>query len=199
MAARSVANPSRTFANMMALKEPWSRETRPGIFGKNHELRKELVKEYKDGESGAPFAVHTDAEREAHECGGIPTPTNRGRWKPPIELNAYAVYESFLGGGSCMGAGGAGAARISPNCRSWRKPTAAWCINMPKENGGDSEMFDAGPRWTPRAAHKFSPFAEVLVGARRITHDITDVAKKKQLTKEWEDGLLTHDFLRSDY
>jgi hypothetical protein len=60
-------------------------------------------------------------------------------------------------------------------------------------------MFDAGPRWTPRAAHKFSPFAEVLVGARRITHDITDVAKKKQLTKEWEDGLLKHDFLRSDY
>ena len=31
-----------------------------------------------------------------------------------VELNPYAVYESFLGGGSCMGAGGQGAARVNP-------------------------------------------------------------------------------------
>jgi hypothetical protein len=41
LAARAVANPSRSFANAMALKLPWHRETRPGIFGQNHELRKE--------------------------------------------------------------------------------------------------------------------------------------------------------------
>ena len=98
-----------------------------------------------------------------------------------------------------MGAGGAGAGRISPAFQIVAEANGCLVINMPKDNGGDSEMFDAGPRWTPRAAHKFSPFAEVLVGARRITHDITDVGKKKQLTKEWEDGLLKHDFLRSDY
>ena len=51
MAARSVANPSRTFANMMAFKEPWTRETRPGIFGQNHEMRKQLVKEYNEGKA----------------------------------------------------------------------------------------------------------------------------------------------------
>ncbi len=199
MAVRSVANPSRSFANMMALKQPWNRETRPGIFGQNHEMRKQLVKEYKDGESGAPFSVHTAAEREAMNAAANPNADKPRPLEAPIELNAYAVYESFLGGGSCMGGGGAGAARVNPALQIVAEANGCLVINMPKDNGGDSEMFDVGPRWTPRAAHKFSPFAEVLLGARRITHDITDVAKKKQLTKEWEDGLLEHDFLRSDY
>jgi hypothetical protein len=199
MAARSVANPSRSFANMMAFKEPWSRETRPGIFGKNHELRNELVKEYKEGKSGAPFAVHTATEREAMNVAANPNADKPRPLEAPIELNAYAQYESFLGGGSCMGAGGAGAVRVNPAWQIVAEANGCLVINMPKDNGGDSEMFDVGLRWTPRAVHKFSPFAEVLLGARRITHDITDVAKKKQLTKEWEDGLLKHDFLRSDY
>ena len=198
MAARSVANPARTFANMMALKEPWSRETRPGIFGKNHELRKEWVEEYKDGESGPPFAVHTAAERQSMNAAVFdsdkPLPLEAA-----IELYPYAQYESFLGGGSCMGGGGAGAARVSPHWQVEAEVNGCIITNMPKDNGGDSEMFDVGPRWTPHAAHKFSPFAEVLVGARRITHDITDVNKHKQLVYDWEHGLLEHDFTRSDY
>jgi hypothetical protein len=198
MAARSVANPARTFANMMALKQPWSRETRPGIFGKNHELRKEWVKEYKEGEGDAPFAVHTAAERKEMNA-AVFNPHTPRPLEAPIELYPYAQYESFLGGGSCMGAGGAGAARVSPVMQIEAEANGCLVINMPKHNGGDSEMFDVGPRWTPRAAHKFSPFAEILIGARRITHDITDTAKKKQLTEEWEHGLLKHDFMRSDY
>src|SRR5450755_4454637 len=43
LVTRSIGNPSRTFANMMALKQPWSRETRPGIFGENHAHRKQWV------------------------------------------------------------------------------------------------------------------------------------------------------------
>ena len=112
----------------------------------------------------------------------------------PIELYPYAVYESFLGGGSCMGGGAGGAARVNAGWQIEAEANGCLVINMPKHNGGDSEMFDAGPRWTPRAAHKFSPWAEVLIGTRRITHDITDIAKKKQLTEEWEKGLLKHDF-----
>ena len=54
-----------------------------------------------------------------------------------------------------------------------------------------------GGRRAPRTSSHLSP--RYLVGARRITHDITDVTKKKQLTEEWEHGELKHDFLRSDY
>ncbi len=35
MFARSVLNPTRAFANLMRLRVPWSRETRPGIFGRD--------------------------------------------------------------------------------------------------------------------------------------------------------------------
>ncbi len=34
MFARSVLNPTRAFANMMRLRVPWTRETRPGVFGR---------------------------------------------------------------------------------------------------------------------------------------------------------------------
>src|ERR1700730_932847 len=37
--ARSCFTPTRAFANMMALKVPWHRDTRPGFFGKNRALR----------------------------------------------------------------------------------------------------------------------------------------------------------------
>jgi hypothetical protein len=183
----------------MAFKEGWSRETRPGIFGQNHEMRKELVEQYKEGKSSAPFGPHTAAEREAMNAAINPNPDKPRPAEAAIELNPYAQYESFLGGGSCVGGGASGAARVNPELQIVSEVNGCIVINMPKHQGGDSLMFDAGPRWTPRAAHKFSPFAEIMVGARRITHDITDVAKKKQLTKEWEQGELQHDFFRSDY
>jgi hypothetical protein len=31
--ARTLLNPSRTFANCMEFEKPWTRETRPGVFG----------------------------------------------------------------------------------------------------------------------------------------------------------------------
>lgn len=198
MAARSVVNPARTFANMMALKEPWSRATRRGIFGENRDWRKEAVKEYKDGDSGPPFTVHTAQERKQMNA-AVFNPDKPLPKEAPIELYPYAVYESFLGGGSCMGGGGAGAFRFASHWQLEAEVNGCLVIDMPKDNGGDSETFYVGPRWTPRATHSFSPFVEVLVGARRVTHDITDVAKKDQLTKEWENGLLAHDFFRSDY
>ena len=47
--ARTLGNPARSFANLMAFKEGWTRATRPGIFGENHERRKELVKSTRPG------------------------------------------------------------------------------------------------------------------------------------------------------
>ena len=46
MLARSFLNPGRSFANVMAFRVPWNRDTRMGIFGKNHQIRKELIETY---------------------------------------------------------------------------------------------------------------------------------------------------------
>ena len=75
LTARSLTNPARSFANLMAFKEGWSRETRPGIFHQNQAMRKELVREYKEGLISAPFGPHTAEERAA---------MNKAIEKPPF-------------------------------------------------------------------------------------------------------------------
>lgn len=60
-------------------------------------------------------------------------------------------------------------------------------------------MFAVGPRWTPRAAHRFSPYGEVMFGGRRITHDIGSEQLKNQLIDEWGKGVLPHFPQRSAY
>lgn len=182
LAVRCLGNPARSFANLMAFKRGWQRETRPGIFGESHKLRKELVKAYKQGLTSAPFGPHTAEERAL---------MNKTVQRPPskeasIELNAYGVYESFLGGGSCIGGGGQGAVRVNPALQIISEVNGCLVVNMPKNQSGDSTMFAVGPRWTPRAAHRFSPFAEVMFGGRRITHEIDDPEKRETLANEWE-------------
>jgi hypothetical protein len=192
---RCLGNPARSFANLMAFKQGWHRETRPGIFAENHQRRMELVREYKEGLVSAPFGPHTGEERAL---------MNKTVERPPskeanIELNAYAVYESFLGGGVCIGGGGQGAVRVNPALQIVSEVNGCLVVNMPKNQSGDSTMFAVGPRWTPRAAHRFSAFAEVMFGGRRITHEIDDPEKRKTLANQWALNQITYFPKRSDW
>jgi hypothetical protein len=192
---RTLGNPSRSFANLMAFQQGWYRPTRMGIFHENHERRKELVKEYKEGLISAPFGPHTAEERAL---------MNQTVQQPPskeadIELEPYGIYESFLGGGSCIGAGGQGAARINPSWQVVAEVNGCSVTKVPKDESGDSVMFATGPRWTPRAASRFSPFAEVMFGGRRITRDYTTPGLREELIKEWNEGKIAYYPLRSDY
>lgn len=196
LVGRSFVNPSRSFANLMDFRPGWYRATRPGLFGKNHEWRKELIRQYKAGLISAPFGPHTADER------AMMNQDEAGKKRPqeaPIEIQSYAYYESFLGGGSCVGAGGQGAARLNPNWQFVAEVGGCMILNKPKYQSGDSEMFAVGPRWTPRAAKKFSPFAEVMFGGRRVTHEIVDPTQRTNLLAEWDAGQLPHYPKRSDY
>jgi hypothetical protein len=189
--ARSFLNPSRTFANLMEFKEPWYRRTRVGLFRENYILRKQLLEEYKD--SGArPFEFGGNTSREVN--GQFPL-------EAPIELMASTHYESFLGGGTCIGGGGTGAFRIRPSWQIVGEVTGCLIVNMPSNESADSEMYSVGARWTPRASKRISPYAQVLFGGRRITHEIDDPQKKKELLDAWDDGSgeLPHYPKRSDW
>jgi len=184
LAARSLMNPARSFANIMAFKRGWSRETRPGIFGQNHAMRKELVREYKEGLISAPFGPHTAEERAA---------MNQAIEKPPsllapIELQAYALYTGFLHGRTCLGGGGQGAARIASAWQIVSEVNGCMVINTPTNESADSVTFAVGPRWTPHAAHRFSPFAQVLFGGQRLTYEVVDLQKENALLNGWDDG-----------
>ena len=197
LVCRTLMNPARSFANLMAFKYGWTRETRPGIFGANHEMRKELVREYKEGLSGAPFGPHTAEERAAMNK-AIEQPPSK---EAPIELQAYALYTAFLHGGTCLGGGGQGAARIADAWQIVSEVSGCMKINTPTNESADSVTFAAGPRWTPRAAHRFSPFAQVLFGGQRITYEVVDLQKENYLLNAWNDGngWLPHFPMRSAY
>jgi len=184
LVCRTLMNPARSFANLMAFKYGWTRATRPGIFGANHEMRKELVREYKQGLISAPFGPHTPAERAAMNKTVESTPSKEA----PIELQVYALYTGFTHGGTCLGGGGQGAARIAPAWQIVSEVNGCMKIDTPTNESADSVTFAAGLRWTPRAAHRFSPFAQALFGGQRLTYEVVDLQKENTLLNAWNDG-----------
>jgi hypothetical protein len=194
--ARSFLNPGRTFANLMAFQVPWKRETRLGLFGEDYQIRKELVSDYKDGGEKPFIYVRHSSDPEGVEF------THVYPKEAPIELSAYPYYESFLGGGNCIGGGGSGATRISPTLQIVAEVNGCLVMGFPAYNeSGDSLFYGVGPRWTPRASHRISPYGEVLFGGRKVTYEVDNEALRKQLLQEWDngDGTLPHYPKRSDW
>ena len=73
-------------------------------------------------------------------------------------------------------------------------------MHMPAANqSGDMLFYGGGLRWAPRAARKVSPFLEVMFGGRKVTHETDDLALKKKLLAEWNNGngTLAHYPMRS--
>ena len=195
--ARSFLNPGRTFANMMAFRPPWTRDTRIGLFGENYEIRKELVADFKSGDGDKPFQFVKNARMPA----GVEF-TNTHPKEADIELTAFPYYETFLGGGSCVGGGGSGAARINPKWQTIFEVSGCLIMHQPYSNySADSLFYGGGFRWTPMAARRFSPFGQFMFGGRKVTQEIDNLALKKQLLKEWNDGngTLGHYPTRSNY
>jgi hypothetical protein len=193
MLARSFLNPGRSFANLMAFKYPWQRETRIGLFGENFRLRQELISEYKKS-GNRPFEYVK------------PTPTDPPGIYPkeaPIELAAFPVYETFLGSGSnCIGGGGSGAARINSQFQVVTEVSGCLIMHMPASNqSGDMLYYGGGLRWTPRAARKFSPYMQVTFGGKKVTHETDDLALRNELIDAWNDGkgTIPHYPKRSDW
>ena len=193
---RSFLNPGRAFANVMAFKVPWHRDTRIGIWGKNFKLREELFADYKrTGEK--PF--------EFFPRSAFTSPTQSSRTYPreaPIEVTAFPYYETFLGGGSCVGGGGSGAARINPSWQAVTEVSGCLIMHMPQsDQSGDALFYGGGLRWTPRAAHRLSPHADFLFGGKKVTHETDNIPLREELLTSWNDGSgpLRHYPKRSDW
>jgi hypothetical protein len=183
--ARSFLNPGRTFANMMAFRLPWVRDTRPlGLFRADYEIRKQLVQDYKNGSGEKPFVFKKNAWLPAGIEFTHPRPN-----EADIELTAFPYVETFLGGGSCVGGGGSGSARINPKWQVLAEVSGCLIMNMPYPNwSADSLFYGGGVRWTPRADRKLSPFVQFMFGGRRVTQEVDDLELRKKLMAAWSDG-----------
>jgi hypothetical protein len=193
--ARSFLNPGRTFANIMAFQVPWQRSTRIGLFGSDYQVRKELVDAYKYRSGARPF-VRQSSDVTASEF------THIYPKAAPIELSAYPYYEDFLGHGHCIGGGGSGAARLDASLQIVAEVNGCLIADFPASNqSGDSLFYGAGPRWTPRASRRFSPYLEFLFGGRKVTCEVDNRALRTKLLNEWSDGKgsLPHYPKRSDW
>jgi hypothetical protein len=167
------------------------------LHGEDYQIRKELVREYREGSGEKPF----EFVRRSSDTSGIEFHHVYPK-EAPIELSAYPYYESFLGGGNCIGGGGSGAARVSPTLQIVAEVNGCLVMGFPASNqSGDSLFYGVGPRWTPRASHRFSPYAEFLFGGRKVTYEVDDIPLRTQLLKEWNDGegTLPHYPKRSDW
>jgi len=193
MLARSFLNPGRTFANIMAFHLPWNRPTRIGLFGQNLDARREFLADYKaGGEKPFQYVRLPKVEPESYPK------------EAPIELTAFPVFETFLDGGKgpCVGGGGSGAVRINPRLQVVTEVSGCLVMHMPEANqSGDSLFYGGGLRSTPLAAHRVSPFVEVIFGGKKVTHETDDIALREKLIKEWADGdgTLPHYPKRSDW
>lgn len=194
---RSFLNPGRTFANMMAFRVPWNRDTRLGLFGQNFEIRKALLEEYRSGDGEKPFVFVKGSSLPP----GVEF-THPHRKEADIELTAFPYYETFLGGGSCIGGGGTGAARLNSKFQIITEISGCLVMHQPEyQMSADSIFYGGGFRWTPRAAKRFSPFGQFLFGGRKVTYEVDNLALKNQLLKQWNDGngTLPHYPMRSDW
>ena len=194
MLARSFLNPGRSFANVMAFRVPWERDTRIGIMRENYQLRKELVADYKHGTGEKPFEFvrRPPATRDPDDYPKA----------APIELAAYPNYERFSDGHNCIGGGGSGAARVNPGLQIVAEVNGCLVMGMPAYNdSADSLFYGSGFRWTPLADHRLSPFVEVLFGGRKVTYEVDNAALHALLKEEWNNGngTLPHYPKRSDW
>jgi len=190
--ARTFLNPGRSFANVMAFRKPWHRFDRLGLFGEDFRIRKELLADYKTG-GEKPFEYVRPPKVEFEHS--YPKEAD-------IELTAFPVYETFLGGGSCVGGGGSGASRVNPSLQIVAEVSGCLIMHMPAANqSGDSLFYGGGLRWTPLAARRVSPYMQVMFGGRKVTQETDDLSLRTKLLADWNDGngTIPHYPKRSDW
>ena len=147
MALRSALNPARSFANAVDGRAPWDRTSREGILAYR-----------RDSASGAAAPVNPSMAPDSE-----PRPA-------PFEFTIASSARQFAGG-PCIGGGADVAYRLAPELQVAFTVNGCKLLALEKDVSGDALLYQLGPRWTPAPTGKWSPYAHVLVGGMKITHE----------------------------
>ena len=161
--ARSTLNPTRGYANTLALRRPQTRDSRPGVF-----VYRPSVDDKPAEELAYPkFRASSWPENTA------------------FEFEAHPVVQRYLGakGSTCIGGGGEGTVRFSPVDLAFMIDGCE-LSGLQQNVSGDALNYVVGPRWSFNVDNRWFPFAELLVGGTKITHATTDPDKKRKLEQE---------------
>ncbi len=158
MMARGWLNPSRSFANMMRLKVPWWRDSRPGIW--KYRMEEERVRREAERRAARPSPLRQN------ESGGKP-------WDAvaPFHFTFSTDYSRHPAGGvgaNCIGGGGT-AVWNRGRIHSWvAQVSGCKLFTFAPDFSGDILIYRAGPRWTKRNG-RWMPYGQVLLGGKRAT------------------------------
>ena len=155
---RGWLNPARSWANMMRLKVPWVRDTRPDIFTRQ-------VTAYLKAEKGARMqGPPKQLLKEREGQFGV----------APVEFSVEARPQVYVGGSAatpCMGGGADLAIRMTRNVQLAADIAGCKMIGLETNLSGDTLSYLIGPRWTPRPSSRWSPYAHILFGGTRVTEE----------------------------
>lgn len=180
---RGILNPSRSFANAMELRTPWSRDTRP-----------------------SPWSGHLQEFYEADAEGFIePAPLPRG----PIEgefgvpliqvaMNVRSdLYWTQSGVQPCVGGGGVATIQVQRQLQLVADVGGCKVLGLTDGWSGDTLTYTAGTRWTPAPASRWSPFVSVVAGGMAGSYERNRVDTRdaeKKLISSTAEVVNTNDF-----
>jgi hypothetical protein len=164
---RGTLNPSRSFANAMRLKVPWARDDRPGVFSP-------LLSSYVADKRAGHIPPRESARPELIGPFGVSS----------FELSATA-RPVFYGSanGACVGGGGEGAFRLNSSWQLVADVSGCMLNGLGPNKSGDTLSYLFGPRWSARPSGRLNPYAHVLVGGLKVTHESVDPILRDQLTR----------------
>lgn len=158
MMARGWLNPGRSFSNMMQLRAPWVRDSRPGVWSyKASEEHARRGREKAGGSAGVP------------ELRGEAGPA----WKTiaPFEFTIATRYSVHPRGGSgldCIGGAATAVWNVGP-VHSWVADVGGCKLfTFDPSLSGDILNYRVGSRWSRRGG-RVVPYGQVMVGGKRAT------------------------------
>jgi hypothetical protein len=161
---RSGLNPSRSMANVLALKRPWNRDNRPGVSSP----------QLQDSDFMDLQNAHRTASREVSPPVGV----------APFEFTLTTKVRTFLGdghGSPCIGGGGAGSIRLASEWQFVVDVSGCKMLGLQDNFSGDSLTYLAGTRWTAHPAGRWTPHLEVLLGGTKLTQELIYPQLKKEI------------------
>lgn len=165
IASRIVLNPMQSFANLMSWRYPWHRENRD-------------APTFYDGQ------LHQSPVRHEMQIGRFELPI-----VPTLEIAATVPSVMEIGGLSCLGGGAVAGLRLTDRWQ-WSLEVSGCTLSqsLPKNWSGDSLTFTTGPQWILHTQSRWTPHAHFRVGGQKITKQLADPGKRKQIQDKLPPG-----------
>jgi opacity protein-like surface antigen len=169
MMVRGWLNPSRSMANAMALRVPWARDTRAGIWSYRHQT------------SVDPSAAVLNTERY-HSINEI----------PPIRLNLHYNFGQGPSSTPCNGGGMEGQFTFSKHVSGVIDIAGCKALFSNKDLSGDSLTYMAGLRFSRQLTDRWTIYGHALAGGNKMTTELFFPLIKKLTPSAGEDDWVSH-------